>query len=220
MTKTVAISSLKTITSLGIFIITVYFALVLVLVVHTVLLILNHINPIIYYQKVWPALIFAFTSRSSAGVLPLNIDIQKNQLGVNPGIADFSASFGLSIGQNGCAGVYPAILAAISATLSGTNILSLQFVITLVAVVTVASFGVAGSGGGATFASLIVLGTLNLPLSIMALVIAVDPIVDMGRTLVNVNDSIIAGLLTAKHNHLLDTKVLAESQSKSPLIID
>ncbi|CAK1249413.1 L-cystine transporter TcyP [Fructobacillus fructosus] len=110
MTKTVAISSLKTITSLGIFIITVYFALALVLVVHTVLLILNHINPIIYYQKVWPALIFAFTSRSSAGV-------------------------------------YPAILAAISAILSGTNILSLQFVITLVAVVTVSSFGVAGSGG-------------------------------------------------------------------------
>ncbi|WP_338345343.1 hypothetical protein [Fructobacillus fructosus] len=53
----------------------------------------------------------------------------------------------------------------------------------------------------------------------MALVISVDPIVDMGRTLVNINDSIIAGLLTAKHNDLLDTKVLAEAQSKSTLII-
>ncbi|MDF7627208.1 cation:dicarboxylase symporter family transporter [Lactobacillaceae bacterium L1_55_11] len=208
LTKTVATNSAKTIASLGIFIIAVYVALALVLVVHTLILLANKVNPITYYKKVWPVLIFAFTSRSSAGSLPLNVDIQKNRLGINQGIADFAASFGLSIGQNGCAGVYPAMVAAVTAPLAGVNITSWQFILTLVVIVTISSFGVAGSGGGATFSALIVLGTLNLPLSVMAIVLAIDPIIDMGRTLVNVNDSILAGLLTAKHNDLLDTDTL------------
>ena len=63
----------------------------------------------------------------------------------------FFGSFGLSIGQNGCAGVYPAMLATIVAPTVGIDVFSLQFILMLVAVVTISSFGVAGVGGGATF---------------------------------------------------------------------
>ena len=86
-------------------------------------------------KKVFPVLSFAFTSRSSAGALPLNIETQTKALGVDDATANFAGSFGLSIGQNGCAGVYPAMLATIVAPTVGIDVFSLQFILMLVAVV-------------------------------------------------------------------------------------
>ena len=71
-------------------------------------------------KKGFPVLSFAFTSRTSAGALPLNIQTQ-NQLGVSEGIANFAGSFGLTIGQNGCAGIYPAMLAVMVAPTVGMD---------------------------------------------------------------------------------------------------
>ncbi len=142
-------------------------------------------------------LIFAFTSRSSAGALPLNVQTQTRRLGVPEGIANFAATFGLSIGQNGCAGIYPAMLAIMVAPVANVEI-DLQFIVTLIAVVIISSFGVAGVGGGATFASILVLSTLNLPVALAGVLISVEPLIDMGRTALNVNDSMLAGTGTAK----------------------
>ncbi|WRN74615.1 cation:dicarboxylase symporter family transporter [Staphylococcus aureus] len=142
-------------------------------------------------------LIFAFTSRSSAGTLPLNVQTQTRRLGVPEGIANFAATFGLSIGQNGCAGIYPAMLAIMVAPVANVEI-DLQFIVTLIAVVIISSFGVAGVGGGATFASILVLSTLNLPVALAGVLISVEPLIDMGRTALNVNDSMLAGTGTAK----------------------
>ena len=141
-------------------------------------------------------LIFAFTSRSSAGALPLNVQTQTRRLGVPEGIANFAATFGLSIGQNGCAGIY-AMLAIMVAPVANVEI-DLQFIVTLIAVVIISSFGVAGVGGGATFASILVLSTLNLPVALAGVLISVEPLIDMGRTALNVNDSMLAGTGTAK----------------------
>ncbi|WP_164072521.1 cation:dicarboxylate symporter family transporter, partial [Poseidonibacter lekithochrous] len=80
--------------------------------------------------------------------------------------ANFSASFGATMGQNGCAGFYPAMLAVMIAPTVGINPLDPSFMLTLIAVVTVSSFGIAGVGGGATFAALIVLSTLNMPVAL------------------------------------------------------
>ncbi|MEE8824531.1 L-cystine uptake protein TcyP [Lentilactobacillus sunkii] len=211
MAKATATDSIEAIGNLGIFIIAAYAALLVVLIVHTIILVANKVNPVVYYKKVWPALIFAFTSRTSAGTLPLNVQIQEKSLGIDSAIANFAASFGLTIGQNGCAGVYPAMIATIIAPTVGINVVSVQWVLTLIAVVTISSFGVAGVGGGSTFTTLMVLGTLNLPITIMGVIIAIDPIVDMARTLVNVNDSIVAGVVTARQTKSLDTDTLADS---------
>ena len=99
----------------------------------------------------FPVLTFAFTSRSSAGAMPLNIEAQKKSL-VFPKELQTSTSFGVSIGQNGCAGIYPAMLAMMVAPTVGIDPLQPQFILTLIAVVAISSFGVAGVGGGATFA--------------------------------------------------------------------
>lgn len=211
MTRATATSSIKSILNLGIFIIAAYAALLVVLLLHTVILAVNKIDPLTYYKKAWPALIFAFTSRTSAGTLPLNVQIQTEALGISPVVANFASSFGLTIGQNGCAGVYPAMIATIIAPTVGVNVFSFQFILSLIAIVTLSSFGVAGVGGGATFTTLMVLGALNLPVEIMGVIIAIDPIVDMARTLVNVNDSILAGLIAAKQTGQLDNETLKDT---------
>lgn len=212
MIKATATSSFASIAKLAIFIIAVYVAIITMFIVHTIILMVNGINPMIYYKKAWPALIFAFTSRTSAGTLPLNVKIQRDALGVSSSIVNFSASFGLTIGQNGCAGIYPSMVAAIIAPTVGINVFSWQFVLTLVAIDVVSSFGVAGVGGGATFTTLMVLGTLNLPVAIMGVLIAIDPIIDMARTALNVNDSILAGVVTAKRMNELDKDKFDDGQ--------
>jgi L-cystine uptake protein TcyP (sodium:dicarboxylate symporter family) len=151
-----------------------------------------------FYQKIWPVLAFAFTSRSSAAAIPLSVETQVSRLGVSPAIANFAASFGATIGQNACAGLYPAMLAMMIAPSAGIDPTSFSFMASVVAVATLGSFGIAGVGGGATFAALVVLSTLNLPVALAGLLISVEPLIDMGRTAVNVSGSMTAATVTSK----------------------
>lgn len=196
MANTLSTSDFGAIWTLGKFLIASYAALITMYIIHLVILSLLGISPIRYVKKTLEVLIFAFTSRSSAGALPLNVQTQTRRLGVPEGIANFAATFGLSIGQNGCAGIYPAMLAIMVAPVANVEI-DLQFIVTLIAVVIISSFGVAGVGGGATFASILVLSTLNLPVALAGVLISVEPLIDMGRTALNVNDSMLAGTGTA-----------------------
>lgn len=210
MTNVMATSDFVAIVNLGKFVLASYLALFAVLIVHSLILMSVKVNPIDYFKKAFPVLSFAFTSRSSAGALPLNIETQTKALGVDEATANFSASFGLSIGQNGCAGVYPAMLATIVAPAAGINVFSPGFILMLIAIVTISSFGVAGVGGGATFASLIVLGAMNLPVAIVGLVISVEPLIDMARTATNVSGSMVAGIVTSARIKDLDREAIKD----------
>ena len=198
ITKVAATSNYDAIVKLGKFVIASYVALILVFIVYLLLLAIAKINPVNYVKKALPTLTFAFSSRSSAGTLPLTIKTQTKDLGVSEGIANFAGSFGLTIGQNGCAGVYPAMLAVMVAPAAGIDPLSPGFILTLILVVAISSFGVAGVGGGATFAALIVLSVMNLPIAIVGLLISVEPLIDMGRTALNVSGAMTSGVLTSK----------------------
>ncbi len=203
MTSTIATSDFAAIWTLGKFVTASYVALIVMYIIHLIIISGIGLNPVTFVKKTGEVLLFAFTSRSSAGSLPLNVQTQKNRLGVPDGIANFSASFGLSIGQNGCAGIYPAMLAVMVAPAAGVEV-NLQFILAVIGVVIISSFGVAGVGGGATFASIIVLSTLNLPVALAGVLISVEPLIDMGRTALNVNDSMLAGTGTAKLTNNLD----------------
>ncbi|MNM79694.1 L-cystine uptake protein TcyP [compost metagenome] len=196
MAKTIATTNADSIVKLIKFVGASYVALIIMFIIHLILLALFGYNPAKYVRKVLPTLVFAFTSRSSAATIPLNVETQTKKLCVPTGIANLAATFGATIGQNGCAGIYPAMLAVMIAPTVGIDPLSWDFILTLILVVTISSFGVAGVGGGATFASLIVLSTMNLPVALAGLLISVEPLIDMGRTALNVNDSITAGVIT------------------------
>lgn len=210
MTNTIATSDFAAIWTLGKFVIASYAALITMYIIHLIIIGGIGLNPITFVKKTGEVLLFAFTSRSSAGTLPLNVQTQKTRLGVPDGIANFSASFGLSIGQNGCAGIYPAMLAVMVAPAAGVEV-NLQFILSVIGVVIISSFGVAGVGGGATFASILVLSTLNLPVALAGVLISVEPLIDMGRTALNVNDSMLAGAGTAKLTDNLDKDTYNDS---------
>ncbi|WHI46222.1 L-cystine transporter [Microbulbifer sp. JMSA004] len=198
VTGLIAKSSMGDILNLLSFVLASFTAIGLMFLVHGLLLLFNGINPLHYFTKVWPVLVFAFSSRSSAATIPLNVETQVDQLRTSPAIANFSASFGATIGQNGCAGIYPAMLAVMVAVPMGINVWDPVWIATLVAVVMISSFGIAGVGGGATFAALVVLPAMGLPVTIAALLISVEPLIDMARTALNVNGAMTAGTLTQR----------------------
>lgn len=203
MTRVAATSSVTDILRLIQFIGASYAALIIMFLIHLGILAVFGVNPITYLKKAAEALIFAFTSRSSAGTLPMTIKAQTD-MGVPVGTANLAGSLGTSIGQNGCAGIYPAMLAVMIAPTRGINPMDPVFLIQLVVITTFASFGIAGVGGGATFAALTVLTALGFPVALAGLLIAIEPLIDMGRTMLNVNDSILAGVVTAKSMNELD----------------
>ncbi|MFI8715843.1 L-cystine transporter [Brevibacillus brevis] len=214
MIRVAAASDYNAIWQLGKFVVASYVALIIMFIVHLLLLTFAGLNPITYVKKAFPVLTFAFTSRTSAGALPLNVKTQQS-MGVPEGIANFAGSFGLSIGQNGCAGTYPAMLAVMVAPIAGIDPLTPSFILTLIAVVALSSFGVAGVGGGATFAALLVLSTMNLPIAIVGLLISVEPLIDMGRTALNVSGSMTSGLLTSRVTKELDTNAYHGNDQKT-----
>ncbi len=197
MTRVIAGSDGQAILTLIAFVFASYLAILLMFVVHGVILTLTGTNPLQYFRRVWPVLTFAFATRSSAATIPLSIRTQVEELNVPEPVANIAASFGTTIGQNGCAGIYPAMLAVMVAPMAGIDI-DAGFIATLLLVIAVGSFGIAGVGGGATNAALVVLPAMGLPVTVVALLISIEPLIDMGRTALNVNGAITAAIVTRK----------------------
>lgn len=196
ITKVVAGSNAADILNLLTFIVASYLAIAIMFGVHAGLLAASGTNVLDYFRKVWPVLTFAFTSRSSAATIPLNVETQVEELGIRPSVANLSATFGATIGQNGCAGIYPAMLAVMIAPTMGVDPMSVSFITGLVLIVAISSFGIAGVGGGATFAALVVLPAMGFPVTVAALLISIEPLIDMARTALNVNGAMTAGVIT------------------------
>lgn len=196
MAKTIALTDYQAIETLAKFATASYVALGVVLVVHLVLLGLAGLSPAMFLRKAWPTLTFAFTSRTSMGTLPMTIETLNRRMGLSEGLSGFAASLGTSIGQNGCAGIYPAMLAVMIAPTIGINPYDPAFLIQLIVITALASFGIAGVGGGATFAAIMVLSAMGMPVALAGVLISIEPLIDMGRTAINVSGSMIAGLLS------------------------
>ena len=198
MTRVVAGSNAQDLWNLVEFVGASYVAIAIMFAIHGILLRLAGVNVRSYFKTVWPVLTFAFTSRSSAATIPLNVETQVEGLKVPEPIANLSATFGATIGQNGCAGIYPAMLAVMIAPSMGIDPLSFGFILPLVAIIAISSFGIAGVGGGATFAALVVLPAMGFPVTVAAVLISVEPLIDMARTALNVNGAMTAGVLTGR----------------------
>ncbi len=212
ITNIVAQTSLSGIMSLGRFILASYVAIAIMFIIHLIILKFAGYSPTTYIKKALPVLTFAFTSRSSAGTLAMNIETQTDKLGVSKELASLSGSFGVTMGQNGCAGIYPAMLAVMIAPVVGINPLDPMFIIQLVVIIAISSFGVAGVGGGATFAALIVLSSMNMPVALAGLLISVEPLIDMARTALNVNGAMTTGLVAGRVFNEVDKTIFNASK--------
>lgn len=190
------------------FIIALYVAVALMFVVHLILIALNGLNPFRYVKNVLDALVLAFTSRSSLGTLPVSIEKLTDNVGLDNGTATFVGSLGSNAGMNGCAGIYPALVAVMVANMTGTP-MDMSFFAMLILVIVLASFGIAGLPGSATMAISVVLSGMGMGayFPLIAGVIAVDPILDMGRTMLNVNGTLTTAVLVGKSFNQIDKDI-------------
>ena len=200
-----------TLGQLGAFTGAIYIGLGLVLlVVYPTILALNGLNPVKFFQGAWPAIQLGFVSRSSVGTLPVTEAVTETSLGVPRAYAAFAVPLGSTTKMDGCAAIYPAISAIFVAQFFGVHLaLSDYFLIVFVSVI-----GSAATAGltGATVMLTLTLSTLGLPLEGAGLLLAIDPILDMGRTAVNVAGQALVPTIVAKREGILDLETYNAGQ--------
>lgn len=208
MANTISQKGLGSILEVLNFIFVLYLAVVIQLIIQMIALFLHGINPIIYIKKSISVLILAFTSRSSVGCLPTTIEILTQRLGVNSATASFVAGFGTTAGMQACAGIFPSLLIVYVCNLTGTA-MDLTMIIMTVIVVTLGSLGIAGIPGIPSMAASVGLNGVGLGsyFGLIGPILAIDPIIDMGRTMLNISGSMTNALMIDKQLGLLDDSV-------------
>ncbi|HEY8615948.1 dicarboxylate/amino acid:cation symporter [Phenylobacterium sp.] len=191
---------------LGQFALAVYIGLGLVLfVVYPALLAGHGLSPLRFFRAAWPAIQLGFVSRSSIGTLPVTEAVTETGLGVPRAYAAFAVPLGATTKMDGCAAIYPAISAIFVAQFFGVPLGLTDYLL----IVFVSVIGSAATAGltGATVMLTLTLSTLGLPLEGAGLLLAIDPILDMGRTAVNVAGQALVPTVVAKRQGLLDRTV-------------
>lgn len=201
MTATIVNNDVSAVLKLAKFFAVAYIGMLIMFLVQLLILAICGLPPVRYLTKAFPVLSFAFITASSAGSMPMNIEMQ-DELNIPRGVSSLAASFATSMGMNGCAGVYPGIIIAIVALTQGINPLSPQFLLYAGFIIAMTSFGIAGTGGGGTVAAIISLSALGLPVGLVGVFIAVEPLIDMGRTAINLNGGVVASAVTCKLNRI------------------
>lgn len=196
ITTAAATNGMDTIKSLINVILAVYIACILqIVLVHTPLIaFVARKNPLKFFKDIFPAQVIAFTSQSSYGTLPVTIKSLVENAKVSENIASFVVPLGSTIGMNACGGLYPAIVAIFVANVFNVDMTMYHYFLIVLTTV-ISSIGIAGVPGAATMSTTVVLSTLGLPIEGMAMVMAVDAIIDMMRTATNVTGSAVAALV-------------------------
>ncbi len=144
---------------------------------------LGKMSPVTFFKGMLPAIMFAFSSASSVGTLPLNMECTQ-KLGASKEVSSFVLPLGATINMDGTA-IYQGVCAIFIASCYGIN-LSLSQMVTIVLTATLASVGTAGVPGAGMVMLAMVLTSVGLPIDGIALVAGVDRIFDMGRTTLNI----------------------------------
>jgi len=156
----------------------------LLIVLPMLLFFVGKVNPLRHYQAMSPALLMAFSTASSSATLPVTMECVENRAGVSNQTTSFVLPLGATVNMDGTA-LYECIAAMFIAQVYGIELgLTTQFTVVLVALLT--SIGVAGIPAASLVAITIILTAIGLPLEAVGLILAVDRILDMCRTSVNV----------------------------------
>ena len=187
---------------LGVFTLDVYVGMLIVLlVVYPVLLKVNGLSIGSFFRGVWPATSLGFVSRSSLGTMPMTQTVTE-RMGVPRHYASFAIPLGATTKMDGCAAIYPSLAAIFVANFYGVPLGITDYLL----IVLVSVLGSAATAGmtGATVMLTLTLSTLGLPLEGVGLLLAVDPILDMGRTALNVTGQSLVAVIVAKREKILD----------------
>ena len=215
LANTIVQKGLNGIIGVAQFIMVLYLAIIVQFIIQLIALRFNGLNPIIYLRKSFALLVLAFTSRSSVGCLPVTIETLVKKLGVNQGTASFVAGFGTTAGMQGCAGIFPSLLIVYVCHLTGVN-MDFSMIIMTIIVVSLGSLGIAGIPGTATMAASVGLSGVGMAssFSLIGPILAIDPLIDMARTMLNVGGSAVNALMVDKQLGTLDEKIYKDMKIK------
>ncbi|MFA6732137.1 MAG: dicarboxylate/amino acid:cation symporter, partial [Sphaerochaeta sp.] len=191
-------TGLNALVQLGLFVVAIVVACLLQMgIVYSGLLAFSaKINPIRFFRAASPALLLAFSSRSSLGSLTMTVSTMTNRLKVSPRVANFVGPLGAVMNMDACGGIFPAMVSVFAANAFGID-LSLSQYILIVVISVFASLGSAAVPMGATAFTIITLTTVGLPVEAVGLVAGVDFLVDMFRTMTNVAGDLSTSVVVA-----------------------
>ncbi len=205
----------EALSNLGQFVLAIYIGLALVIfVLYPIVLAVNKINVVEFFQRVWPVTALGFVTRSSMGVMPVNQRTVEQSMGVPSEYASFAMPLGAATKMDGCASVYPAIAALFVAQFYGVDLGIMDYLL----IVIVSVLGSAATAGttGATVMLTLTLSTLGLPLAGVGLLLAIEPIIDMGRTAVNVTGQAVVAAVVSTREKILDKDVWDAGKEAAP----
>ena len=198
--------------SLGKFVLAIYVGLALVLgVIYPIVLRANGLPVAGFYRRIWPVLNLGFVTRSSMGVMPVTQRVTERSMGVPKEYASFAIPLGATTKMDGCASVYPAVAAIFVAQFYGVDLNFTHYLL----IVMVSVLGSAATAGttGATVMLTLTLSTLGLPLAGVGLLLAIEPIIDMGRTAVNVTGQSLVATVVAKREGIWSRETFEASEN-------
>lgn len=196
--KTFATSGFESLRSLAMFFVTVILGLSVFLFIALPLLLkfIGKVNPLLHFRAMSPALLTAFSTSSSSATLPVTIECVEKRAGVSNRICGLVIPLGTSINMSGSA-LYECVAAIFIAQVYGIDLtFTTQFTVVLLALLT--SIGIAGIPSGSIVSIIVILKAIGLPAEGIGLLFAVDRILDMCRTTVNVFSDSCCAVLVAR----------------------
>ncbi|MFG2002604.1 dicarboxylate/amino acid:cation symporter [Spirillospora sp. NPDC048911] len=190
----------------------IYLAVAVMLIVGypTLLRVFGRVSPLKFYRNSWPALQFAFVSSSSLATLPIAQKVAIERNGVQREYASFAQPLGATIKFDGCGAIYPAVAAVFVAQYTGAHLGLAEYALIALAAV-IGQLGTGGTPGPALVALTLTLTTVGLPLQAIGYLIAIDKVIDMARTTLNVAGQLTVPVLVARSEGLLDEKVFNDT---------
>ena len=216
LANTIAQKGIGAIAEVGKFIVVLYLATAVMFIIQMIAVAFFGLNPFTYVKKSISLMILAFTSRSSVGCLPVTISTLTDKLGVSESTASFVASFGTTAGMQGCAGIFPALTIVFVTNMSGQPMDATLIVMSII-VVSISSLGIAGIPGTATMAASVALSGTGLAsmFPLINPILAIDPIIDMPRTMLNVTGAVTSALMVDKSLGNLNHEVYQNAEAGS-----
>ncbi len=196
--KVVASSGLEAFKPLAFFFFTVLIALLVhfLITLPLILKFIAGVKPQRHFRAMAPALLTAFSTSSSSATLPLTMDCVEQRAGVSNNVSSFTLPLGATVNMDGTA-LYECVAAMFIAQAYGIELtFTTQFMIVLIALLT--SVGVAGIPSASLVAITIILAAIGLPLEAIGMILAVDRVLDMFRTSVNVFSDSVAAVVIAR----------------------
>ena len=167
--------------------------------------IIGGLNPLTFFRKMKDVALFAFSTSSSAATIPVTLKTTNQDLGVNQNVASFVVPVGATINMDGTA-IMQGLATVFIAQMSGIDLTLFQYIqVILLAVAT--SIGTAAVPSAGTITLIIILQQFNLPLEAIGIILAVDRVLDMIRTSVNVTGDAAIACIVAKTENQLDENI-------------